>query len=123
MERRLIVQITTKAIDSGLTLTLIKGALKFMRWIKAKSVIGAAAVLAWANGYAAALKRRFIRMVAWENNQRLVQYYVACGFRHVRNRQIGLVPELPAHYQNASLALFENEIQSFCVEYHNTRST
>ena len=71
----------------------------------------AEAVFTWAYGYAAGSGRRFLRMDTWVDNQRLVKYYVSCGFRHVGNRQLGVMPDLPAHYSNAKLALFENEIQ------------
>ena len=68
-------------------------------------------VLAWAYGYALGVGRKFIRMDTWGNNQRLVNYYVACGFRHIGNRQLGVAPELPPHYHNANLALFENAVR------------
>jgi hypothetical protein len=51
-------------------------------------------------------------MDTWGDNQRLVNYYVACGFQHIGNRQLGVVPDLPAHYNNANLALFENPVAS-----------
>lgn len=70
----------------------------------------AAAILAWAYGYATGAGRKFVRMDTWGNNRRLVDYYVACGFRHVGNRQLGIVPGLSPHYNNAYLALFENPV-------------
>lgn len=68
-------------------------------------------VLAWACGYAAAKKRKYVRMDTWGDNLRLVDYYTSCGFRHIRTRNLGDVPELPPHYNNAVLALFQNEIE------------
>ena len=70
----------------------------------------AASVLNWACGFAAGSARKFVRMDTWEDNLQLVNYYIACGFRHIGNRHLGVVPELPAHYSSANLALFENEI-------------
>ncbi len=70
----------------------------------------AAAVLAWAYGHAIGSGRKFIRMDTWGGNQRLVNYYITCGFQHIGNRQLGLVPDLPPHYTNANLALFENAV-------------
>lgn len=67
-----------------------------------------ASVLAWANEYALNIGRKFTRMDTWGDNQRLVDYYVACGFRHIENRRLGSVPGLPPHYHNTNLALFEN---------------
>ncbi len=67
-------------------------------------------ILSWAYGYALAAKRKFIRMDTWGDNQRLVNYYIGCGFQHVGNRRLGSVPDLPPHYSNANLALFENMV-------------
>jgi hypothetical protein len=70
----------------------------------------ASAILTWAYGFAAGAERKFVRMDTWGDNPRLVKYYVACGFRHIGNRQLGLVPDLLPHYNNLNLALFENPI-------------
>jgi len=67
-----------------------------------------AAVLAWATGYAVNTGRKFVRMDTWGDNQRLVDYYIACGFRHIENRRLDVVPGLSPHYHNTNLALFEN---------------
>jgi ribosomal protein S18 acetylase RimI-like enzyme len=68
-------------------------------------------ILSWAYGYAVGMGRKYIRMDTWADNQRLVEYYISCGFRRVGSRQLGVVPELPPHYNNIRLALFENAIQ------------
>jgi ribosomal protein S18 acetylase RimI-like enzyme len=70
----------------------------------------AAWALAWAHGYAAGCGRKYVRMDTWGDNPRLIGYYVACGFRQAGNRQMGGVRDLSPHYQNAYLALFENEV-------------
>jgi ribosomal protein S18 acetylase RimI-like enzyme len=70
----------------------------------------ASAILTWASGFAAGAGRKFVRMDTWGDNPRLVKYYVACGFRHIGNRQLGLVPDLLPHYNNLNLALFENAV-------------
>jgi GNAT superfamily N-acetyltransferase len=70
----------------------------------------AAWILAWAQGYAAGCGRKYVRMDTWGDNPRLINYYVACGFREAGKRQMGLVRDLSPHYQNACLALFENEV-------------
>jgi hypothetical protein len=44
-------------------------------------------------------------------NRRLVDYYISCGFKHIRNRHLGDVPELPTHYSNIELAMFQNDIE------------
>jgi GNAT superfamily N-acetyltransferase len=65
-------------------------------------------VLAWACEHAFSLGRTFVRMDTWGDNQRLVEYYTRCGFGYIGDRQLGVVPDLPAHYSNTRLALFEN---------------
>lgn len=70
----------------------------------------AASVLKWAYDYASECGRRFVRMDTWGDNPRLIDYYVACGFRHLGNLQMGHAPDLLPHYKNANLALFENEV-------------
>lgn len=68
-------------------------------------------VLSWAYGYAAAMRKRFVRMDTWAANEPLVAYYMACGFKHVRNKQLGSTPNLLGHYNNIVLALFQNDVQ------------
>jgi hypothetical protein len=75
-----------------------------------------ASVLAWAYGYVTGAGRKFIRMDTWGDNHRLVNYYVACGFRHIGNRRLGSVPDLPSHYSHANLALFENAVDPPSIE-------
>lgn len=70
----------------------------------------ARSVLAWSREYASSLGRKFVRMDTWADNQRLVDYYVDCGFHHIGDRQLGDVPRLPAHYSNIRLALFQNTV-------------
>jgi ribosomal protein S18 acetylase RimI-like enzyme len=70
----------------------------------------AASVLSWAYGFATGAGRKFVRMDTWADNERLLNYYIACGFQHVRNRQLGIVPGLSPHYENINLALFENAV-------------
>jgi len=82
----------------------------------------AASVLSWSYGYARSLGRKFVRMDTWGDNQRIINYYAACGFKHIGNRQLGLVPELSPHYNNAYLALFENAVDSLELSHTENRS-
>ena len=70
----------------------------------------ARSVLAWSHGYASSLGRQFVRMDTWADDQRLVDYYVRCGFQHIGDRQLGDVTGLPPHYSNVRLALFQNAV-------------
>jgi len=70
----------------------------------------AAWFLTWAQGYAEGCGRKYVRMDTWGDNPRLIRYYVECGFRQAGNRQMSAVRDLSPHYQNAYLALFENEV-------------
>ncbi len=67
-------------------------------------------VLTWACGYAAAKERKFVRMDTWGDNQRLVDYYVKCGFTLIGFKQLTDVSGLPPHYRGQRLALFECEM-------------
>jgi hypothetical protein len=49
-------------------------------------------------------------MDTWADNQRLVGYYVDCGFHHIGDRQLGDTSGLPPHYNNTRLALFQNTV-------------
>ena len=66
-------------------------------------------ILSWAYGYALGTDRRFIRMDTWGDNQRLVNYYVSCGFQHVGNRRLGIpamaVEQMPIRRRNMLLSL------------------
>jgi ribosomal protein S18 acetylase RimI-like enzyme len=67
-------------------------------------------VLSWACGYASGAGRKHVRMDTWRDNARLIDYYVACGFRRVEDRHINGDHRLPAHYADIDLALFQNEL-------------
>lgn len=67
-------------------------------------------VLSWARGYGIASHRKFVRMDTWAANEPLVEYYKSCGFKHVRDKQLGSMPKLLGHYDNIVLALFQNEL-------------
>jgi GNAT superfamily N-acetyltransferase len=68
----------------------------------------ASSVLVWAYQHAFSLGRNFVRMDTWGDNKRLVDYYVKSGFRYIGDRRLGVVLDLPPHYSNTNLALFEN---------------
>ncbi len=63
-------------------------------------------IVDWAKDYCKTHQKEFIRMDTLGHNQKLVNYYVKCGFKHLETIKIDALEGMPAHY-NGSLALFE----------------
>lgn len=66
-------------------------------------------IIDWAKEYCKTHQKKFIRMDTLGHNQKLVDYYVKCGFTHTETIKIDALQGMPAHYKG-SLALFEIEI-------------
>ncbi len=64
-------------------------------------------IVNWARDYAALHQRKFIRMDTCGNNQKLIQHYTQCGFDFLGMVRLLNTDELPAHYENADVCLFE----------------
>jgi len=64
----------------------------------------------WAREYARSLGKKFIRMDTWGDNQKLIDYYTACGFEFLGVITPTKSPDLPKHYEGISLSLFEIKI-------------
>jgi ribosomal protein S18 acetylase RimI-like enzyme len=64
-------------------------------------------IIAWALNFGRAHGKQFIRMDTFGDNQKLIDYYVACGFTFLGLTTLGAADDLPKHYKNASLSLFE----------------
>jgi ribosomal protein S18 acetylase RimI-like enzyme len=67
------------------------------------------AIIEWARVFCTLNNKQFIRMDTWGDNEKLIDYYVKCGFKF-----IGIVPldnteGLPSHYKG-TLALFEIQL-------------
>ncbi|NOT75879.1 MAG: GNAT family N-acetyltransferase [Cyclobacteriaceae bacterium] len=67
-------------------------------------------IIAWARIFCRENGKEFIRMDTWGDNQKLIDYYTQCGFKFLGITQMGITEDLPKHYQNASLSLFEISI-------------
>lgn len=67
-------------------------------------------IIEWATDFAKANKLKFIRMDTTAGNPKLITYYKKCGFTYLGDVKLGLSDNLPAHYQNASMSLFEIKI-------------
>lgn len=64
-------------------------------------------IVAWAKNYAKAHQKKFIRMDTCGNNRRLIQHYGKCGFDFLGMVRLENTNELPTHYQDANVCLFE----------------
>lgn len=64
----------------------------------------------WARKYTKEIGKKFIRMDTWGDNQKLIDYYVNCGFNFLGVVTPTVTPELPKHYEGISLGLFEIEL-------------
>lgn len=64
-------------------------------------------IVSWARQYAAENKRQFIRLDTVGENKKLIAHYTNCGFRFLGLHQLKNTADLPAHYHNAAVSLFE----------------
>lgn len=67
-------------------------------------------IVDWAKVYAAKHNKQFIRMDTCGQNDRLINHYKKCGFEFLGIRKLKDTSELPPHYQNADVCLFEIEL-------------
>lgn len=61
----------------------------------------------WAREYAPRVGKKFIRMDTWGDNQKLLDYYVDCGFEFLGVITPTASTDLPKHYDGITLSLFE----------------
>ncbi|QNN42199.1 GNAT family N-acetyltransferase [Pedobacter roseus] len=64
-------------------------------------------IIKWAKVFAADNGIKFIRMDTWADNEKLLEYYTACGFDYVGVVTMDKTEGLPKHYEGISLSLFE----------------
>jgi ribosomal protein S18 acetylase RimI-like enzyme len=69
-----------------------------------------AEIVDWAKKYAEKNHKRFIRMDTVGENTPLINYYKKCGFDFLGLTKLGNTDELPGHYHNAEVSLFEINI-------------
>ena len=65
------------------------------------------AIVNWARSYAKSRQKKFIRMDTCGNNQKLIKHYSSCGFDFLGMVRLKNADELPSHYQDADVCLFE----------------
>jgi ribosomal protein S18 acetylase RimI-like enzyme len=64
-------------------------------------------IMEWAKKYALDHKKTFIRMDTVGDNPGLISYYSKCGFDFLGLFKLQNTGELPAHYKNATVSLFQ----------------
>lgn len=64
-------------------------------------------IVKWARVYAADHGKAFIRMDTVGDNAKLIAYYGKCGFEYLGPLKLSNTQGLPAHYDNATVSLFE----------------
>lgn len=69
-------------------------------------------IVEWARDFGKQRGMDFIRMDTKSGNERLNNYYIRSGFTHKGLQEIEWTSDLPAHYKNGSLSLFEIKIIS-----------
>lgn len=66
-------------------------------------------IIEWAKQFCKDNAKDFIRIDTWGDNQKLIDYYVRCGFQHLETINVDKIDGLPAHYKGV-LALLEIKI-------------
>lgn len=64
----------------------------------------------WAKGFGAAGGRRFVRLDTVGENAGLIRHYTRCGFTYLGLSKLADTTGLPAHYQGATVSLFEIDL-------------
>ncbi len=70
-----------------------------------------AEIVNWAKDYAAENDKKFIRMDTVGDNTKLIAYYGKCGFEYLGPLKLRNTEGLPAHYDNATVSLFEIKLK------------
>ncbi|NIF06500.1 GNAT family N-acetyltransferase [Chryseobacterium sp. Tr-659] len=68
-------------------------------------------IVEWAMVFAKENNKRFIRMDTVGDNPGLIEYYIQCGFDFLGLSTLKHTKGLPAHYDNATVSLFQMEIR------------
>jgi len=63
-------------------------------------------IIDWAKNYCEENQKQFIRMDTWGENEKLINYYKKCGFKHLNTIDLDNTKGLPSHYKG-KLALLE----------------
>ena len=64
-------------------------------------------IVTWAKAYAKENRKKFVRLDTVGENQGLIKHYQKSGFNYLGLFGLKNTDQLPAHYHNAAVALFE----------------
>lgn len=67
-------------------------------------------IVEWVKIYAQENQKQFVRMDTVGDNSRLINYYTKCGFDFLGLLKLKKTEGLPAHYDNATVSLFQIDI-------------
>lgn len=68
-------------------------------------------IVNWSKKYAAEHGKKFIRMDTVGLNEGLIEYYKKCGFDFLGLSKLKTTENLPAHYHQATVSLFQITLQ------------
>lgn len=71
-----------------------------------------AQIVQWVRLYGKENQKQFVRMDTVGDNQGLINYYTKCGFDFIGLLKLKNTEGLPAHYNNATVSLFQMTISS-----------
>jgi len=69
-------------------------------------------IVEWVKIYAKEIQKQFVRMDTVGDNPGLINYYIKCGFDFLGLLKLKNTEGLPAHYDNATVSLFQITINS-----------
>ena len=69
-------------------------------------------IVEWVKIYAKEIQKKFVRMDTVNDNPGLINYYIKCGFDFLGLLKLKNTEGLPAHYDNATVSLFQMTINS-----------
>lgn len=69
-------------------------------------------IVEWVKIYASENQKQFVRMDTVGNNLGLINYYTKCGFDFLGLIKLKNTTGLPAHYNNATVSLFQMKLTS-----------
>lgn len=70
-----------------------------------------AAIVQWAKEYAQHHQKKYVRLDTIGENHGLIAHYTACGFTYLGLTALTDTAGLPAHYDNATVSLFEISVK------------